>query len=163
MIGLANTLIVEDLYQRLEAAQTRIDELETAPPKKGEPYGLFARGDPERETPQWLFDHYNREFHLDLDVAATAKNTKCSRFFTKKEDGLVKTWSKNIWLNPPYSEIEPWCKKAWEYAQADKGIVVALLPIWPTAQWFIKYVDPWACPSVNNPRQLRRHNNLGTV
>jgi phage N-6-adenine-methyltransferase len=139
-IGLAKTLTVDDLYQQLEAAQARIAELETAPPKKGEPYGLFARGDPERETPQWLFAHFDREFHFDLDVAATSQNTKCPRFYIKVENGLVQVWFGNVWLNPPYGEIEPWLKKAWEYVQTGKGVVVALLPIWPTAPWFQKYV-----------------------
>jgi hypothetical protein len=74
-----------------------------------------------------------------LDVAASAKNTECSRFFTKKQNGLVQVWFGNIWLNPPFGEIEHWCKKAWEYAQTGKGVVVALLPVWPTARWYRKY------------------------
>jgi DNA N-6-adenine-methyltransferase (Dam) len=74
-----------------------------------------------------------------LDVAATAENTKCSRFFTKADDGLVQVWFGNVWLNPPYREIEPWLEKGWKYAQSGKGVVVALLPVWPTAQWFNKY------------------------
>jgi phage N-6-adenine-methyltransferase len=138
------------------AAQTKIAELETANERaaaaltemaatqqqalKGQPqHGKFGRGDPERETPKWLFDLYDRKFHFDLDVAASAKNAKCSRYFTKRENGLKQVWFGNIWLNPPFAEIEQWCKKAWEFAQTGKGVVVALLPIWPSAPWYRKY------------------------
>jgi phage N-6-adenine-methyltransferase len=144
-IGLAKTLIADDLYQRLEAAQTRIAELEMAfklantAREEVVATPLFPRGDPERETPQWLFDHFDREFHLTLDVAATRKNTKCPKFYTKVVNGLVQIWFGNVWLNPPFSEIELWAKKGWEYAQTSKGVVVALLPIWPSAPWFQKY------------------------
>jgi phage N-6-adenine-methyltransferase len=126
------------LSAQLARAQSRIAELEAHRLKSR--YGMFGRGNPERETPKWLFDHYDSEFHLGLDVCATTENKKCVLFFTKAENGLRRKWLRNIWLNPPYSEIEPWCKKAWEYAQTGKGVVVALLPLWPTAPWFKKYV-----------------------
>jgi phage N-6-adenine-methyltransferase len=144
--GLAKTVVDPD---QLDAAQTKIADLESANKelearlqalKGGAPYGLYGRGDPEREAPQWLFDHYDREFDLTLDVAATAQNAKCPRFFTKVENGLVQVWYGNVWLNPPYRNIGPWCRKAWEYARTGKGVVVALLPIWPTASWFREYV-----------------------
>ena len=127
------------LSEELAGAQSRIAELEAQ--RLENRYGMFKRGDPERETPKWFFDHYDREFHLGLDVCATTKNKKCVRFFTKAENGLRRKWFSNIWLNPPYSEIEPWCEKAWEYARTGKGVVVALLPIWPTAPWFKKYAS----------------------
>jgi phage N-6-adenine-methyltransferase len=154
-IELAKELIVDALDQELGVARARIAELQAANKiaeaaleesdtklqalKNRGLYGMFGRGDPERETPKWLFDPYDREFRLGLDVAASTKNTKCSRFFTREANGLVQIRSGNIWLNPPYSAIEPWCKKAWEYAQTGNGVVVALLPLWPTATWFIKY------------------------
>lgn len=42
----------------------------------------------EWETPQWLFDYLDQEFHFDLDPCATPLNAKCKRFFTKEDDGL---------------------------------------------------------------------------
>ena len=152
---LAKKLIVDDLYQQLEVAKAQIADLTLANKrsdlarealearvralKGGAPYGLYGRGDPEREAPQWLFDHYDREFHLTLDVAATPTNAKCPRFYTKVENGLVQIWHGNVWLNPPYRTIEPWCRKGWEYAQTGEGVVVALLPIWPTSSWFREF------------------------
>jgi len=56
-----------------------------------------------------------------------------------RKSGLLQIWDGNVWLNPPYREIEPWCRKAWAYAQTGGGVVLALLPIWPTALWFMKF------------------------
>ena len=127
------------LTEKLTEAQRRIAELEAQRLKNR--YGMFKRGSSsERETPKWFFDHYDREFRLGLDVCATKNNKKCVRFFTKAENGLRRNWFGNIWLNPPYSELERWCEKAWAYARTGKGVVVALLPLWPTASWFRKYV-----------------------
>jgi phage N-6-adenine-methyltransferase len=149
-------VIADALHQELAAAQTRIAELEVAyklaetsreeldaklkAQKKRALYGMFGRGDPEREAPQWLFDHFNREFNFTLDVAATAENAKCAHFFTKSENGLVQPWSGNVWLNPPFSEIEPWAEKGWDHARTGRGVVGALLPLWPSAPWFRKFV-----------------------
>ena len=134
---LAKKLNVDALSQELAGAQNKIAELEAKNLKSR--YGKFKRGNSERETPQWFFDHYDREFHLGLDVCATTKTRKSVLFFSKKQNGLRRKWFRNVWLNPPYSEIEPWCAKAWKYAQTGKGVVVALLPVWPTAPWFKKY------------------------
>ena len=125
------------LHEELDTARARIIELET---KAKRLYGLFTRdGNQETETPQWFFDHYNRQFHFDLDVAATAENAKCARYFTKKQNGLVEPWHGNCWMNPPFHHIEAWDAKAWDYAQTGEGIVAGLLPFWPSAPWFAKY------------------------
>jgi len=82
----------------------------------------------EWETPQDFFETLDREFHFTLDVCATPENTKCQRFFTKKEDGLRRDWSEEIiWLNPPYDkDIVKWMAKA--YLTTRKGgLVVALI------------------------------------
>ena len=96
-------LHVNELTEELAEAQSRIAELDAQRLKNR--YGIFSRGNPERETPKWLFDHYDREFHLGLDVCATAENKKCAEFISKMRNGLRQLWFGNIWLNPPYSEI----------------------------------------------------------
>lgn len=53
---------------------------------------LFKSGSDEWETPQWVFDSLNAEFHFNLDVCATSANRKCERFFTPEEDGLKQSW-----------------------------------------------------------------------
>ena len=54
--------------------------------------GLFTSKTSEWETPQWLFDELNKEFHFELDVCATKENTKCDNFYTKEIDGLRFGW-----------------------------------------------------------------------
>ena len=44
------------------------------------------------ETPQYLFDELDREFHFGIDACATPENAKCENFFTQKEDGLKQKW-----------------------------------------------------------------------
>jgi hypothetical protein len=41
---------------------------------------------------------------------------------------------------PPYSDINSWCQKAYEYARAG-GTVIALLPAWTDADWFHDFVS----------------------
>ncbi len=49
-----------------------------------------------------------------LDVAASDRNAKCSRYFTFTQDGLRQSWAgERVWCNPPYSRIGPWIDKAW--------------------------------------------------
>jgi phage N-6-adenine-methyltransferase len=90
----------------------------------------------ERQTPPKVFAKYGRR--CTLDVAATPGNALCSAYFTKEQDGLKQPWHGIVWLNPPYSNILPWCKKAVEYARAG-GTVIALLPSWTDAHFFHAY------------------------
>lgn len=40
-------------------------------------------------TPIELFNELDREFHFDLDAAATAKSAKCKHFFTPQADAAL--------------------------------------------------------------------------
>lgn len=64
-------------------------------------------------TPQDLFDKLNTEFNFTLDPCATSENAKCSKFYTKKDNGLSKDWSgEKVFCNPPYGRvIGDWVKK----------------------------------------------------
>jgi phage N-6-adenine-methyltransferase len=96
----------------------------------------FKTTDDEYGSPQALFDHYNRRFKFTLDVASSAKLAKCRKFFSKEQDGLTQDWGNHFcWLNPPYSQLGKWVRKAYEAAKAG-ATVVALLPIYTDAAWF---------------------------
>ena len=104
----------------------------------------------EKETPYDLFHKLDREFRFDLDVCATKKNTKVKKFFSKRDNGLKKNWqgrkkqSVHCWLNPPYSEITAWLRKA--TLEADRGAtVVCLLPLDPTTAWWFTFVATTTC------------------
>ena len=70
----------------------------------------------EWETPKELFDELDREFHFNLDAAASRENAKCERFFTKDQDGLKQKWKGTVWCNPPYGKkaTRDWTRKAYE-------------------------------------------------
>lgn len=61
----------------------------------------------EWPTPQELYLPLHDEFRFEMDVAATAENTKCPAFWTKEQDGLVQPWARRNWMNPPYGRDVP--------------------------------------------------------
>lgn len=99
--------------------------------------GMMSSKTPEWSTPQDLFDKLNNEFNFTLDVCATHDNAKCSRYFTKDDDGLGKSWAGEVcWMNPPYGrEIGNWMKKAYEES-LQGATVVCLVPSRTDTQWW---------------------------
>ena len=102
--------------------------------------GMMSSNTCEWETPQWLFDYFNKIFQFDLDVCATRLNKKCGCYFNKEQDSLKQEWYKRNWMNPPYGrEIVKWVKKA--YDESLKGnLIVCLLPARPDTRWWHDYV-----------------------
>lgn len=102
--------------------------------------GLFSSASAEWETPQWLFDRLDAEFHFRLDACATAENAKCKRFFTKENNGLAQHWGGGTtFCNPPYGrEIGKWVRKAWE--QKRFNTVVMLIPARTDTAWWHDWV-----------------------
>lgn len=90
-----------------------------------------------RRTSRALFDELDAEFGpLELDVAAQHDNALCERFYAPEDDGLAQPWAPaRCWLNPPYSDIEPWTQKAVRERQ-NGAFVVALLPVRTDLRWF---------------------------
>jgi site-specific DNA-methyltransferase (adenine-specific) len=80
--------------------------------------GMMTSNTDEWETPQWLFDQLNAEFHFTLDPCSTDENAKCEKHYTRKDDGLTKDWSGEVvWCNPPYGKQLPlWVEKCAKHA-----------------------------------------------
>jgi phage N-6-adenine-methyltransferase len=97
----------------------------------------------DRATTPEVFDPLNERFHFTIDVAASADNSKCERFFDLNTNGLEQSWAgERIWCNPPHSNIEPWLVKAWAELWAD--LIVMLLPANRTEQgWWQREVEPF--------------------
>ncbi|TXJ28227.1 MAG: hypothetical protein E6Q24_05455 [Chitinophagaceae bacterium] len=102
---------------------------------------LFSRNSDDWATPDNLFNALNKEFGFGLDVAASTRNARCRRFFTKKQNGLTKNWyqhssRKPVYCNPPYGRgVIDWLKKA--YRESQKGcIVVCLVPFRTDTKYF---------------------------
>jgi phage N-6-adenine-methyltransferase len=100
---------------------------------------LFSRKSDEWATPQWLFDQLHAEFDFSLDPCATEQNTKCPTHYTLTDNGLTKTWSGAVFVNPPYSAIAEWSKKA--LSERNHSTVVLLVPARTDTRWFVALAD----------------------
>lgn len=94
----------------------------------------------KRPTPQYVFDHLDREFHFDLDAAAGHEPElhKCDRYFTVEDDALQQDWnaSSAVFLNPPYSNMRVWIEKAYEESVKHQVPVVLLVSAGTGLTWF---------------------------
>lgn len=100
---------------------------------------MFSSKSADWETPQWLYDELDKEFHFTVDVCATEKNAKCRDFFSLEVDGLEQNWRGVCWMNPPYGRtIGKWVRKAYEESQ-NGATVVCLLPSRTDTAWWHDY------------------------
>ena len=96
------------------------------------------------ETPDYLFNHVNKQLHFDIDLAASVENTKCEKFFGAEDNALKQSWDGIIgWCNPPYSDKIPWIEKA---ISAKDSTIAMLLPASTDTIWFHKALKE--CASV---------------
>jgi len=98
----------------------------------------FKHSRQDWETPSSIFNPLNKEFNFDIDVCATSKNTKCSKFFSVEENGLEQAWKGVCWMNPPFGEQSKWVKKAYEESK-NGNTIVCLLPARTNTHWWHNY------------------------
>ena len=79
---------------------------------------------------------------FDLDVAACEESRHAPIWFGTEQNGLARPWSGRVWCNPPYSDIEPWLRKAWaEFPRCE--LIAMLLPACRCEQrWWQEHVEP---------------------
>lgn len=99
----------------------------------------------EWETPQYLFNALNDEFHFTVDVCATPGNAKVSKYYTKEQNGLLQDWTgETVWCNPPYGRQMPlWIEKCYQHF-ANGGVAVMLIPSRTDTKAFHKWILPYA-------------------
>ena len=112
---------------------------------------MFSHQVTEWGTPRQLYERLNTVFKFDLDPCTTEDNplnTPC--IITKKQDGLKTKWFGNVFVNPPYNEIEKWLDKAmFELGKPqtfEVKNIVFLLPARTDTKWFHNYIytNPFA-------------------
>ena len=92
-------------------------------------------------TPPALFASLNAEFCFQLDAAAAPHNALCRKFITAEQNTLETPWADYlsipgyVWLNPPYSDITPFVKKAAAESTNQIGTVM-LVPADTSVGWF---------------------------
>lgn len=112
---------------------------------------MFGHKSDDWTTPRAFFDELDKEFHFDIDGAATKQNALCSRYYGidnggkgKPEclgDALFGPWAINstIFINPPYSMCKEFVGKA--FKDRDYGVTsVLLVPARTDTKWFHEYV-----------------------
>lgn len=110
---------------------------------------MFTSKSAEYETPWTFFKRLDDVFHFTLDVCATEKNKKCEKFFSKEDNGLIRSWAgERCWMNPPYGrEIGKWVGKAYaeSVSSMDAGkepaMVLCLLPARIDTKWAHTYIN----------------------
>ncbi|MEP9084271.1 phage N-6-adenine-methyltransferase (plasmid) [Enterobacter hormaechei] len=92
-------------------------------------------------TPPALFASLDAEFCFQLDAAAAPLNALCRKFITSEQNTLETPWADYlnvpgyVWLNPPYSDITPFVKKAAAESANQIGTVM-LVPADTSVGWF---------------------------
>lgn len=120
-------------------AATPLLEKKTGGHKDERLFAMFTSRTEEWETPQELFDKLDGEFGFNMDVCASATNTKCESFFSKEDNALLKRWKGVCWMNPPYGKkVGRWVKKAYE-SSLEGATVVCLIPARTDTAWWHDY------------------------
>ncbi|EHN8733882.1 phage N-6-adenine-methyltransferase [Enterobacter hormaechei] len=92
-------------------------------------------------TPPALFASLDAEFCFQLDAAAAPHNALRRKFITAEQNTLETPWADYmsipgyVWLNPPYSDITPFVKKAAAESNNQIGTVM-LVPADTSVGWF---------------------------
>jgi len=103
-------------------------------------------------TPQSLVDSLAAVYGpFDLDAAASSINTKATKYFTKDDNALTKSWQGRVWCNPPYGRTtntsqgtSAWISKAIEETKTSlhADVVVMLVPCYTDLAFFHTHVLP---------------------
>ena len=104
--------------------------------------GMMSSNRSDWETPGELFDVLDREFRFTVDVCATENNSKCKRFFTPEQNGLIQPWGgERCWCNPPYGREYPkWVHKAYKEMLMNNTLSVVLIPARTDTITFHRYI-----------------------
>lgn len=98
---------------------------------------LFTKNKDDWETPKDLYDALDREFSFDLDLAATAKNSKCWQYIDDIDKYETKPAIDGFaFCNPPYSKQ----RKFVEFVLKHNLPTVFLLPARTDTKLFHEYL-----------------------
>ena len=115
--------------------------------------GFYSRTELSRddwETPLYFFNLLDNIFRFTLDPCASAKNAKCKKYYTIKENGLIQDWKgETVFVNPPYNQKKVWLKKCYTESQKEGTLVVVILPVRTDTIYFHEYCmkahEIWFC------------------
>lgn len=113
-----------------------------------EPIQKPGKSKQDYETPaDFLAAVASRFGPLDVDLACTRKNAKALLGLAFPEvDALREPWAErfpdgNLWLNPPFGDLEPWAAKCkTEGAKLRRGRIFLLTPASIGSNWYANHV-----------------------
>jgi len=83
-------------------------------------------------TPKWLYDVLDAQHHFDHDPCPLEPTF----------DGLNTPWGSSNFVNPPYTSVKLWIKKALEESTVHKRKSVLLIPFRPSRKYWFDLVYP---------------------
>ena len=110
----------------------------------------YSKGYDKWETPADVYDDFCKKHNVKpvLDVCAEKLTTKCKSYFATK--ALERSWNKDFFVNPPYSEDAKWIEKAYCEHKKHNVTGVALVFAKVDVKWWHEYVEDIA--EVHNHR-----------
>lgn len=105
--------------------------------------GIGAHHSANPQTDEWLTPPHIIDslgpFDLDPSSPVERPWPTAQVHYTAEQDGLTLPWEGRVWLNPPYSDIEPWMARL-----ARHGNGIALVFARCETSWWFKHVWPHA-------------------
>ena len=92
---------------------------------------FFSSASDQWSTPKDVYEALDDEFNFDFDP--------CPLNDKPEFDGLAIDWGKCSFVNPPYSDLAKWCRKAYEQWQKGKTVVM-LIPSRTCTKYWHEYV-----------------------
>lgn len=95
------------------------------------------------ETPPLVLADVMKKYdiHPILDVCATFENNKCDWYIGEELNALEKEWREDFFMNPPYSEINQWMKKAYEQHLKYNVNGLVLVFAKTSTKWWHEYIE----------------------
>jgi len=92
---------------------------------------MFSSASDNWKTPDDVYRKLDQEFHFDFDPCPLNEDPDF--------DGLAIEWGKCNFVNPPYSKIADWCKKAYDEYLKGKTVVM-LIPSRTDTKYWHEYI-----------------------
>jgi phage N-6-adenine-methyltransferase len=102
----------------------------------------YIKRDDEYATPDDIYKDGCKKYKIKpkLDVSGSRKHHKVKRYFSKNKNALEQDWKVDFWMNPPYSQVGKFMKKAYEEHKKWNVNGIILVYSKTDTKWFNRYV-----------------------